>query len=262
MQNRVQRGFTLLEMSVVITIIGLIIGGILFGRAMLTNSRLQTVITDYDSYLTAVGNFRQTYQALPGDMANATTMWGTDSSGCPNGGGTSGTCNGNGDGMIADAAGTAKEGFRFWQHLYLAKLFNQKLSGVKGPNGIYNVVIGTNSPAGAIEGTGYWIAYWGTVSGDINRFDGFYGHILMLGGTTNAYAPNGIPNGAMFTPEQAANMDAKIDDGVPATGKLRTYGGAGATWINPNCTTSATATATYNLTTTSPQCALIFITGF
>jgi hypothetical protein len=58
---------------------------------MLMTSRLQTAITDADSYITAVGNFKQQYQAMPGDFATATSFWGTDSNGCPTRGRFTGT---------------------------------------------------------------------------------------------------------------------------------------------------------------------------
>ena len=255
MQKRVQQGFTLLEMSVVITIIGLIIGGILFGRSMLTNSRLQTVITDYDSYVSAVGNFKQAYQALPGDMANATSMWGTDSLGCPSGGGKSGTCNGNGDGMV-NTSGTV-EVFRFWQHLYYAKMLNQKMSGV-ATSGTLTGTIGVNEPTGSIEGSGWAAGYVGNIgNGDPNNYAGYYGNVLVFG---SAY-PNYGTSGAILTADQAASIDSKLDDGKPGTGKVRSliYGST----ITPNCGTSIDpVAAVYNVSSTAVNCSLIFILGY
>ncbi len=85
MNTRPVAGFTLMEMAIVLVIIGLIVGGVVLGRALLTTSQLQTVATDADNYITAVNNFKQQYQALPGDMPTATAQWGVDSSGCNSG---------------------------------------------------------------------------------------------------------------------------------------------------------------------------------
>src|SRR5262249_22484389 len=118
------KGFSLLEMSIVLGIIGVMVAGVLVGRTMLLSSQLQTVMTDAGHYISAVGNFKNSFQGLPGDLANAESNWGTDSSGCPSGGGTSGTCKGNGDGKVGpvctggsfDTTNQA-EVFRVWQHL-------------------------------------------------------------------------------------------------------------------------------------------------
>lgn len=116
-------GFTLIELSIVLVIIGLIIGGVLVGKDLIHAAELRTIISDKEKYITAVNTFRTKYGELPGDMRQATSIFGavggnssdnfTDT--CyntydPNQ--TSLTCNGNGDGKIADCGGT-----NFWQLL-------------------------------------------------------------------------------------------------------------------------------------------------
>jgi prepilin-type N-terminal cleavage/methylation domain-containing protein len=250
-------GFTLLEMSIVLVIVGLIIGGILYGRTLLTNSKLQTVITDYDNYAQSVANFRQAYQALPGDMATATTSWGTDSSGCPTGGGATGTCNGNGDGMIGPA-GQEYETFRFWQHLKDAGMLAAPVTGVPASGGVYASVPGTNVPAGSLTGSGYSVVWQGVVPvGAANVFAGSYGNTLLFG----QVVPGSYTNGPILTPTQAQGIDAKIDDGMPVTGTVRSYKSGAA--VTPNCTTTAVeSTAAYNIGNNSVLCALIFVPGF
>ena len=66
MKNSMSRGFTLLEMSIVLVIIGTIIAAIMLGRNLLVTSKLQQVITDVDSYTTAVGD---------GEMLTACRLW-------------------------------------------------------------------------------------------------------------------------------------------------------------------------------------------
>ena len=66
------RGFTLVELSVVVVVIALLVGTILVGQTMIRGSELQGIITDYTKYQTAVEDFRKQYKALPGDMIDAT----------------------------------------------------------------------------------------------------------------------------------------------------------------------------------------------
>ena len=74
----------------------------------------------------------------------------------------------------------------------------------------------------------------------------------MLGGET----VNSHPTGVIFTPEEAWNMDQKIDDGKPGFGKMMI-----ANW--DTCTTGGAnqadlANMQYDLTTTSIECMPIF----
>ena len=259
MKNIRSAGFTLLELSIVLLIIGVLTGGIILGRSLVVNARLQTIVTDQDSYATAVVNFKQAYQSLPGDFADATSRWGTDNNGCPAGGGTSGTCNGNGDGKISNinAASQANESFLFWQHLNKASMFAQSLSNRAGSGGASESKITVNTPASALDGSGFSVLWIGTLSGDADLFDGFYGNSFQFGGQSSGT----VTNRAILTPEQAANIDNKIDDSIAATGKVRAYKSSSS--INPNCTTTAVvATAAYNISNTSVLCSLLFVTGF
>src|SRR5260370_12356418 len=78
----VQSGFTLLELSMVLVIIGLIIGGITVGANLIRAGQLQSVTKDVERFQQAILDFRDKYQSLPGDMPNAESFWGSDSS-CP-----------------------------------------------------------------------------------------------------------------------------------------------------------------------------------
>ncbi|HEU5048029.1 MAG TPA: prepilin-type N-terminal cleavage/methylation domain-containing protein [Rickettsiales bacterium] len=271
MKNRHLQGFTLVELSITLVIIGALIGSVLYGQSLLDASKLQTVMTDVDSYITAASNFRQTYQALPGDFSAATTVWGTDSVGCPAGGGTSGTCNGNGDGTIynTNSAGQAQETFLFWQHLRLAGMFTQNLSNQSGSGGVNDAVIGKNVPAGSIKGTGFSVTWFGSIaSGNGSYFTPtnptYYGNIISLGGMHQSISGTiqyTITQAPILTPTQASQIDTKMDDGLPAYGKVLAYKKNSS--IAHDCTTSDTESAsTYNVSSSMPYCTLIFLTGF
>lgn len=210
-------GFTLIELSIVLVIIGLIIGGILVGRDMVRAAELRSILTDVDRYNTAVNTFRIKYNCLPGDCLNATDFFGTDSH-CPPGDGVSGTCNGNGNGLIEwdVPGGYHDEAFRAWQQLNIAELVGGNLSGVSVN---LQAQIGINIPASRISGVGYLIFYTNT-AGDSNParnlLDTDFTHRILVGRDVADY-----PNFAAFaSPKEAYGLDSKIDDGNPFSGRM------------------------------------------
>ena len=66
-----QSGFTLVELSIVLVIIGLIIGGILKGQELIGNAQIKNVASQAQSYQAATAAFRDKYGALPGDLVSA-----------------------------------------------------------------------------------------------------------------------------------------------------------------------------------------------
>jgi len=68
-----QSGFTLVELAIVMVIIGILIGGVLKGMEMRENAQITATIVQSKSYEAATILFFDTYNALPGDMVNAST---------------------------------------------------------------------------------------------------------------------------------------------------------------------------------------------
>src|SRR5882757_2419229 len=67
-----EAGFTLIELSIVLVIIGLIVGGVLVGQDLIRAAEVRATISQIEKYNTAVNTFRGKYNALPGDMNSST----------------------------------------------------------------------------------------------------------------------------------------------------------------------------------------------
>jgi len=138
-----QAGFTLIEIAIVLVIIGLLLGGVLKGQEMITNSKIKRTSNDYNGVAAAVYSYLDRYSALPGDDPNAAGRWGlTD---------------GNGDGVIQ-----AAERPNVWSHLRASGLvagtgisnpihaFGGEIIVRDGGNGLSSTSICMNSMSGKI----------------------------------------------------------------------------------------------------------------
>jgi prepilin-type N-terminal cleavage/methylation domain-containing protein len=128
------RGFTLIELSIVLVVIGLLVGGVLVGQELIK--------AQIEKLNTAANTFRDKYNCIPGDCANATNFFGTanncsylqsSTTGAWNSvtDMANGTCNGNGNGRIEGdgnaAADNIGEPDLFFDHLIKAGLIGGKL---------------------------------------------------------------------------------------------------------------------------------------
>lgn len=255
-----QSGFTLIELSIVIVIIGMLVGGVLMGKNLIRNADLQTIITDAAKYKSSAKQFKDKYMAIPGDFSEATSIWGKDNAACAADTGsatTPGTCNGNGNGVldIAASAGATSEQVQFWKQLQLEGLVKGNFSGLTGGSGVYHNIPGVNSPAGKLSSSG-WTAYFiiNTVWGNVEWFTADHGNVLTFG---KAVAGS-INYGAALKPEEAWGIDTKIDDGKPGLGEVMSLWNAGCTLAGASTDTSFD----YNLTNSTEVCRLEFPKAF
>lgn len=207
-----QQGFTLIELSIVLVIIGLIVGGILVGQDLIKAAEIRATIAQSEKYNSAVNTFRSKYNGIPGDLLETNAVaFGL----CPVAGCTGATTVGLGDGngLIQDATNAnlpVGEPLIFWQQLSVAGLVD----------GAYGTALTTAGEAAADAappdpylppakmGRGN---YWHV--GSANGFN-YY----LIGGDTKLTAAGAYTFALKITPIEAYDIDVKIDDGAPNTG--------------------------------------------
>ncbi len=236
-------GFTLVEIAVVVTIIGLIAGSIIKGQEMIRNGRSTATIAQIEAYNTAVITFRDTYSGLPGDLPNASVRI----AGCNQ------NCEPNrisaGNQMIGDvtwasawipqaasnihlpAISAADETILFWAHLTMAGL----ITGVNNAairNGHERVAWTHTHPITPLGG-GFVVGYanGSPMPGDPrntiphNSPLGPTGLVFMIVNTPQS-GGDALEKGSqqVMSVKIAEAIDTKIDDGRPHTGSVRAYG--------------------------------------
>lgn len=223
-----QRGFTLVELSIVLVIVGLVVGGILIGKTLIRQAEIRAVLSDIDQYMMATRLFKEKFRALPGDLNNAYDYWGASCNTNPN------NCNGNGDGLLT----TTAERLGYFQQLSLAGFLG---GGYSGTTVTTNLVFDENIPDSE-SGGGYWAR-------DCPAPDTGDNCIVM--GTHNLATEL---MGAALMPRNASAIDQKMDDGDSRSGKVITQRGSGL--ANPQCVEGGSLT--YNLDEEDVTCRLHF----
>jgi prepilin-type N-terminal cleavage/methylation domain-containing protein len=229
-------GFTLLELSIVLVIIGLIIGGVTAGSELINQAALRAVSRDITTIETALSTYKLKYNAVPGDMRNATAYWGVAA------------LDGNGDSIVFwdGAAQDYDEAYQVWKHLNLSNIFANSMTGTHtGTNG----VVGVNTLPSSIDGAGWSVFTERTTAYGYGQTDTKRRLTIGLGGENG-----GIANGSVLEVEDMKALDDKSDDGKPATGRyihMRSLDG--------DCVDNTTIAANYNVAQTGKQCHIYYL---
>ncbi|HJY76874.1 MAG TPA: prepilin-type N-terminal cleavage/methylation domain-containing protein [Burkholderiales bacterium] len=184
--NKPQKGFTLVEIAIVLVIIGLLLGGILKGQEMITQAKIKNVIADVTGVSAAMYGYQDRYRALPGDDKSA-DRW-------------AGATKGNGNGVIEGTynytGATPPESLQFWDQL--------RRAGFVGGAGTDNPFNAVSGKMGVQTGDGSSPTPPGVLGKAGGQF--FTGLILC-----SANLPDKI----------AISVDSQMDDGVGDAGSVR-----------------------------------------
>lgn len=244
-----QKGFTLVELAIVLVIVGLLIGGILKGQKLLLNAKVTATVAQIKGIEAATTNFRDVYGALPGDLKNSYVKV----AGCTsvpycgdathpgsNGDGSIGESDWDMSAYQGDAATNCvvgggactqgRETLLYWYSLQMAGLISGVTSEIINPTGTAGAIrpaFGRTLPSSKIGG-GFWVgnSLNGVLGGNGDKYT-LFGTVLSLiksptGGAGNLLDFTSKQN--VTTPAVAANIDRKLDDGLPASGSVQAYG--------------------------------------
>ncbi|VAW52574.1 hypothetical protein MNBD_GAMMA06-1140, partial [hydrothermal vent metagenome] len=183
-----QRGFTLIEIAIVLVIIGLLLGGVLKGQELINTARVRALSSNVDGITSAWFSFSDRYRAFPGDYLQANVN-------LPNI-----VTNGSGNGIVGDVA-VPDERALVWSHLqaagYITGSYPDPVVAPGVAVGMYNCPTTTCPDNGF--GTGMVID-----NGALQQTNagGVAAHELLTG--------QAIPSDVL------AELDRKIDDGTPS----------------------------------------------
>lgn len=195
-----QKGFTLVELAIVVVIIAIIAGSIIAADEIFEGAERQSILKEINKYSTAIGTFYNQYLALPGDIRNASDYW-------------SSADDGNADGYIK---GYDTENVYAWNHLSRSGMLEKNYDGTAAD---YEKSI----PEALLGDSFYVLDTAGNLSSGNDGWaigtDAIYekeGNFLGLGG----YSDSGTAEGGAISSRAARAIDHKIDDGSASAGHM------------------------------------------
>ncbi|MEX2480812.1 MAG: prepilin-type N-terminal cleavage/methylation domain-containing protein [Gammaproteobacteria bacterium] len=232
---RRQSGFTLVEMAIVLVIIGLLLGGILKGQELITSARVRNIADQNSGVQAAYYGFIDRYRQVPGDWSQANAVNAIPGV----------TTGGNANGRLDEFNTVWTEPLALWEHLSKARFIQGNYSGEDRKPSQDDVNL---APRNAFNGflmlyqsSDYYDQSGGTPTQQLN---------LVLGA--------GIPVNVL------AELDRKIDDGLPGSGVLRHALTIGGTFeeishSSADCVNETTSPPIWDIATNQQLCNAVYI---
>lgn len=205
------QAFTLVELAIVLTIIGLLVGGVLVAQSLIEQAAIKGTVSQLEGFNAGAVTFRTRYHGLPGDLQTrrATSAGLTPRSGALG--------SGDGNALLQNGAtpanqhGLGHETALFWRDLWDADLIQVPLdSATDAPAAnVGKAVLSAWIPPSKIRNTAYM---------HVHAFQGR--HYYYMGGFADiATDANGIPslNDGLVV-QDAYLIDEKLDDAQGSTG--------------------------------------------
>jgi prepilin-type N-terminal cleavage/methylation domain-containing protein len=228
-------GFTLIELSIVLVIIGLIVGGVLSGKDLIRAAIIRASIGQIERYETAANAFRTKYGGLPGDMDDPTNFGFVAPGGAV-------TLVGNNliDRSVDDAVQFDYEAAAFFPELSAANLISEYIAGAANFSAAVDD-ISLFAPAVKMNKSVRMVVY---AHSGANYFG-----LLNLSVTDGAVTSDNASSEISVI--DAFGFDNKLDDGYPATGRVvaitsMTALDAGAAAANDICVNTTPTPDAYN----------------
>jgi len=235
-----QRGFTFIELSIVLVIVGILIAAVMTADGLVRSAEIKSVITEVQEFFFAMRTFKMRYGSLPGDIRDASRRWPQ----CTDDGGN--ICDGNEDGSIGPI-GVTEEGLRAWEHMLYAGFIDGGYTGIfTGPGGD-EVEIKTNIPGSRLVGGGYTMDY--------GQFGNKRQNYIHFGSVDPLAADKERAEGSILVPIEAWNIDHKMDDSTANKGGIRAFEGTDALAAPDNCIDPG---GDYNHDTEEIACSMAF----
>lgn len=213
-----RRGFTLIELTVVVIVIGLVVGAVVVGRDLLHGARLRAQVWQLEQFDGALGAFRAKYASLPGDLSasHAAALGFVARSGEPG--------RGDGNGLLdaceafdpfSSGVPLGCEIVLFWSDLASARM----VSGTFSAAADAYIVITVPEDAFQYFPKAVIAASWDAVVVPVRCVS--TGHYYMIVRLLTAVPPGSASIGRPVHARDAQWLDSKMDDGMPRTGRVR-----------------------------------------
>jgi prepilin-type N-terminal cleavage/methylation domain-containing protein len=210
-------GFTLVELSIVLIIIGLVAGAIFVGQALIEAATIQSQARQIERYQAAINTFRGKYNGLPGDLVSyeAAGLGFVPRSGARGHGDGNGILEHCNQPPMFSEIPLGCEIILFWSDLSKAGLIEGDFS--TATDGDFTTTTFEES-----------LLYFplAKVRNDITLIPGMdfgVNKLILVTVHLQNHAPLGQTgsNFRLFYPEFAYRVDSKMDDGNPLSGQVR-----------------------------------------